>query len=71
MQDHGTQCVCRLPGLTNARLNRPKVAHIGAGKVNNAYKLFLVIDSVRSNTKPARCSTAHVPPDGAGGSAMG
>jgi hypothetical protein len=70
MQDHGTQCVCQLSDLTNARLKRPKVAPTEAGKVS-AYKLFLVVDSVRSDTKHARCSTIPVPADGAGGSAMG
>ena len=71
MQDHDTRCVYRLSDLTNAQLIRPKVAYTEVGKFNSANRLSLVIDSVRSDTKHARCSTIPVPADGAGGSAMG
>ena len=42
------RCACRLSDLTNAPLIRPKVAYTEVGKVN-AYKLYLVIDSARSD----------------------
>ncbi len=41
-----------------------------AGKVNSADKLYLVIESVRPDTKHSRSSTVPVPADGAGGSLM-
>jgi hypothetical protein len=43
------------------------VAYCVAGKVNSADKLYLVIESVRLDTKPRRISTAPLPADGAGG----
>ena len=70
MQDRDARCVCRLSDLTNAPLIRPKVAYTEVAKVN-AYKLYLVIDSARSDTNHSRCFTIPVPVDGAGGSAMG
>jgi hypothetical protein len=50
----------------------PNVQHEGAvaGKVNSADKLYLVIESVKMDTKHNRCSTAPPPADGAGGSPM-
>jgi hypothetical protein len=71
MQDHDTRSVYRLSDLTNAQLIRPKVAYTEVGKVNSAYRLSLVIDSVRSDTNHSRRPTVPVPIDGAGGSAMG
>jgi len=41
------------------------------GKVNSADKLYLVIESVRLDTKHSRHSNAHAPVDGAGGSPIG
>ena len=38
-----------------------------AGKVNSVDKLYLVIESVRPDTKHPRCSNAHAHVDGAGG----
>ena len=48
---------------------QPDVAYCIAGKVNSADKLYLVIESVRLDTKHARCSMAPSLADGAGGSA--
>jgi hypothetical protein len=70
LQDRDTQRVYRLYDFTKAQLIRPNVAYCVAGKVNSADKLYLVIDSVRPDTKHARRSTVPVPADGAGGSAM-
>ena len=69
--DLDTQRVCRLDNLTNAQLIRPDVAYCVAGKVNSADKLYLVIESVRLDTKHSRGSNAHAPADGVGGSGIG
>ncbi|PWU11229.1 MAG: hypothetical protein C5B51_03020 [Terriglobia bacterium] len=70
LQDLDTQRVYRLHDFSKAQLIRPGVAYCVSGKVNSAGKLFLVIESVRPDTKHLRSSTAPVPADGAGGSAM-
>lgn len=70
MQDRDTQRVYRLYDFTKAQLILPNKAYCVAGKVNSADKLYLVIESVRPDTKHARSSTAPVLADGAGGSAV-
>jgi hypothetical protein len=70
-KDLDTQRVYRLHDFTKAQLIRPDVAYCVAGKVNSADKLYLVIESVRLDTKHPRSSTAPVPADGAGGSGIG
>jgi hypothetical protein len=47
------------------------VAYCVAGKVNSADKLYLVIESVRPDTRHPRSSTVPVPADGAGGFTLG
>jgi hypothetical protein len=71
LRDLDTQRVYRLYDFTKAHLIRPAVAYCVAGKVNSADKLYLVIESVRPDTKHRRSSIVPVPADGAGGSAMG
>jgi hypothetical protein len=71
LQDADTQRVYGLYDFTKAQLIRPNVAYCVAGKVNSADKLYVVIDSVRPDTKHARRSTVPVPADGAGGSGKG
>jgi hypothetical protein len=66
-----TQRVYRLHDFTKAKLIRPGVAYCIAGKVNSADKLYLVIESVRPDTKHPRCSPLHVPVDGAEGPPIG
>ena len=68
MQDRDTQRVYRLYDFSKAQLMRPAVAYCIAGKVNSADRLYLVIESVRPDTKHARCSNAPAHADGAGGS---
>jgi hypothetical protein len=63
--------VYRLYDFTKALLLRPGVAYSVAGKVNSADKLYLVLESVRPDTKHQRSSKAPVPADGAGGSGIG
>jgi len=70
LQDRDTQRVYRLYDFTKAQLIRPGAAHCVAGKVNSADKLYLVIESIRLDTKYARCSTVPAPADGAGGSPL-
>ena len=70
MQDRDTQRVYRLYDYTKTQLIRPNVAYCIAGKVNSADRLYLVIESVRLDTKRRPDSTAPVPADGAGGSTL-
>jgi hypothetical protein len=71
LRDLDTQRVYRLYDFTKAQLIRPNVAYCVAGKVNSAGKLYLVIESVRLDTRYVRRSTVPVPSDGAGGPAIG
>jgi hypothetical protein len=66
-EDRDTKRVYRLYDFTKALLIQPEVAYCVAGKVNSADKLYLVIESVRLDTKHIRCSTVPDPADGAGG----
>ena len=68
LRDLDTQRVYRLYDFTKAQLIRPNMAYCVAGKVNSASKLYLVIESVRPDTRHAWSSTVPVPADGAGGS---
>ena len=70
MRDRDTQRVYRLYDFSKAQLIRPDVAYCVAGKVNSTDKLYLVIESVRLDTKRLRSSTDHAPADGAGGPAV-
>ena len=71
LRDHDTQRVYRLHDFTKTLLIRPGVAYCVAGKVNSADKLYLVIESVRPDTKHLRSSNTPVPVDGAGGRPVG
>jgi hypothetical protein len=70
LQDRDTQRVYWLYAFVKAQLIRPQVAYCVAGKVNSADKLYLVIESVRLDTKHARYFTVPAPIDGTGGSAL-
>ena len=70
MRDCDTQRVYRLYDFSKAQLIRPDVAYCIAGKVNSADNLYLVIESVRPDTKHTRCSNVPAPDDGAGGSTV-
>ena len=65
--DLNAQHVYWLCDLYEAPLIQPNVAYCVAGKVNSADKLYLVIESVRPDTRHSRPSTLPVPADGAGG----
>ena len=70
MQDRDTKRVYRLYDFSKALLVRPEVAYCVAGKVNSVDRLYLVIESIRLDTKHRRDSTVPAPADGAGGSRM-
>jgi len=60
------------PGLPPVRLHQIPTDHarpllLRVGKVNSADKLYLVIESVKMDTKHCRCSTTPAPADGAEG----
>ena len=60
LRDLDTQRVYRLHDFTKAQLIRPRVAYRVAGKVNSAGKLYLVIESVRPDTRHGGSSTVPV-----------
>ena len=68
MQDRDTQRVYRLYDFTKAQLIPPDQANCISGKVNSAGRLYLVIETVRPDTKHLRDSTVPAHVDGAGGS---
>jgi len=70
MQDRDTRRVYRLYDFSKAQLITPNLAYCVAGKVNSTDKLYLVIESVRLDTKRRRSSTELSPADGAGGPAV-
>lgn len=67
LQDFDTQRVYRLYDFSKARFIQPNVAYCVAGKVNSAGRLYLVIESVRPDSKHPRSSTVPIPANGAGG----
>jgi hypothetical protein len=71
LRDLDTQRIYRLHDFTQTLLLRPGVAYSVAGKVNSADKLYLVLESVRLDTKHSRSSNVHAPAHGAGGSGIG
>lgn len=67
MLDRDTQRVDRLFDITKSlRLTRGH-ACVAGGKVNSVNTLYLVIESVKLDTKHSRSSNAPALPDGAGG----
>jgi hypothetical protein len=67
MLDHDTRRVYRLFDFTKRLRLAPGRAYCVAGKVNSVNTLYLVIESVKLDTKQERLSTTPVPADGAGG----
>ena len=68
--DRDTQRVYRLHDFSKAHALVPGQAYCVAGKVNSADKLYLVIESLRPETKHAPSSTLPAPADGPGGHPM-
>ena len=71
LRDPDTQRVCRLCDLTKAQPIRPVVAYSMAGRFVNRGRRYLVLGSVRPDTRLAWFSNVPVPVGGAGGSAIG
>ena len=70
MQDHSTRRVYRLYDFTRSHRIAPGEYYCVSGKVNSADKLYLVIESVKRDTKHRRDSAVPAATDGAGGSVM-
>jgi hypothetical protein len=70
MLDRDTQRVYRLLDFTKRLRLLPDKAYCAAGKVNSVNTLFLVIESVKLDTKHRWSSNAPAPPDGAGGQSI-
>jgi hypothetical protein len=70
MQDHSTRRVYRLYDFTRSHRIAPGEYYCVSGKVNSADKLYLVIESVKRDTKHHRDSAVPAAVDGAGGSVM-
>ena len=67
MLDHDTRRVYRLFDFTKRLRLSPDRPYCVAGKVNSVNTLYLVVESVKLDTKHERDSTAPVAADGAGG----
>ena len=67
MLDHDTRRVYRLFDFTKRLRLTPGYAYCVAGKVNSVNTLYLVVESVKLDTKQARRSTSPTLADGAGG----
>ena len=67
LQDRDTKRIYRLHDFTKACVIAPNVAYCVAGKVNSAGKLYLVIESVRPDTKHPGSSNPPALADGAEG----
>ena len=67
MQDDSPDACTACTTSPNALTITPDQYYCVCGKVNSADKLYLVIESVKPDTKHVRLSTAPAPADGAGG----
>ena len=67
MRDDSTRRVYRLHDFTKSHPLTPGQYYCVSGKVNSADKLYLVVESVKPDTKHSPVSSAPVPADGAGG----
>ena len=66
MKDRDTHRLYRLYDFSKSQSILPDQAYCIFGKVNSADKLYLVIESVKPDTKHSTPSTPPAPPDGAG-----
>ena len=70
MRDDSTHRVYRLHDFTKTQQISPNGYYCISGKVNSADRLFLVVESIREDTRHRPVSNAPALPDDAGGSAM-
>ena len=66
MRDDSTRRVYRLYDFKKAQHITPGAYYCVSGKVNSADKLYLVVESVKQDTKHPRLSNVPDPVDGAG-----
>ncbi len=66
MKDRHTKRVYRLYDFTKVQEIASDHVYCVSGKVNSADKLYLVIESVRMDTKNGKSSDVAAKPDGAG-----
>lgn len=66
MRDDSTRRVYRLYDFTKSHPFTPGQYYCVSGKVNSADKLYLVVESVKPDTKHPATSTVPAPADGAG-----
>jgi hypothetical protein len=66
MKDRDTHRVYRLYDFSKSQSILTNQAYCIFGKVNSADKLYLVIESVKADTKHSPPSPPPAPPDGAG-----
>ena len=66
MRDHSTQRTYRLYDFSKTLSMEHNRFYTVSGKVNSADKLYLVLDSVKPDTKHAWPGPLHAPQDGAG-----
>jgi len=67
MKDLDTHRLYRLYDFSKSQSILPHQDYCIFGKVNSADKLYLVMESVKIDTKHSPPSTPPTPPDGAGG----
>jgi hypothetical protein len=67
MVDHDTRRVYRLFDFTKRLHPIPGKAYCAAGKVNSVNTLYLVVESIKLDSKHQRSFMAHSPDDGADG----
>src|SRR4029077_4751123 len=70
MRDDSTRRVYRLHDFTKSQTPTPGQYYCVSGKVNSADRLYLVIESIKPDTKHGRCSTVPAHADGPGGRSM-
>lgn len=70
MRDDSTRRVYRLHDFSKSQIVTPGQYYCVFGKVNSADKLYLVIESVKPDTKHSVETALHTAADGAGGSPM-
>ena len=70
MLDHDTRRLYRLFDFTKRLRPIPGRAYCVAGKVNSVNTLYLVVESIKLDSKHRWSSIAPVPDEGAGGQAL-
>jgi hypothetical protein len=67
MRDHSTQRIYRLYDFSQSMIIESHRFYAVSGKVNSADKLYLVLESVKSDTKHSWPVSSSLPAESAGG----